>query len=84
MTSVAKTMPAIGALKMDDMAPAAPQPTRVTRWRSFKEKIFAILDPMAAPLITTGASGPAEPPLPMVRQLDISLEKLERKRNSPP
>ena len=84
ITSIANTIPAIGALKMEDIAPAAPQPTRVTRWRSFKEKYFAILDPIAAPLITTGASGPADPPLPMVRQLDMSLEKLERNLSRPP
>jgi hypothetical protein len=81
---MAKTIPAIGALKMEDIAPAAPQPTSVTRCRSFNEKNFAIFDPIAAPLITTGASGPAEPPLPMVRQLDINLEKLERNLNRPP
>jgi hypothetical protein len=31
-----------------------------------------------------GASGPADPPLPIVRQLEINLEKLERNRSSPP
>jgi hypothetical protein len=81
---MAKTIPAIGALKMEDIAPAAPQPTKVTRCRSFNEKYLAMFEPMAAPLITTGASGPADPPLPMVRQLDISLEKLERNLNRPP
>ena len=79
-----KTIPAIGALKMEDIAAAAPQPTMAARWRSFREKYLAMLEPIAAPLITTGASGPADPPLPMVRQLDISLEKLERKRRRPP
>jgi hypothetical protein len=39
---------------------------------------------MAAPLITTGASGPAEPPEPMVRQLEIRREKLDRNRIRPP
>ncbi len=78
------TSPAMGALKMADMAPAAPQPTRVTRWRSFREKNLAMLDPMADPLMTTGASGPAEPPLPMVRQLEIRREKLDRNRSRPP
>ncbi|CAN2048917.1 hypothetical protein GMMP13_60016 [Candidatus Magnetomoraceae bacterium gMMP-13] len=34
--------------------------------------------------MTTGASGPAEPPLPIVRQLEIMREKLERRRMSPP
>jgi len=79
-----KTIPAMGALKIEEMAPAAPHPTRATRWRSFREKNLAMLDPIAAPLITTGASGPVEPPLPMVRQLEISREKLDRRRISPP
>jgi hypothetical protein len=69
-----KIIPAIGALKMEAMAPAAPHPTKTVRCRSFKEKKLAILDPIAAPLITTGASGPAEPPLPMVKQLEIKRE----------
>jgi len=32
------------------------------------------LDPMADPLMTTGASGPADPPLEIVKKLDINLE----------
>ena len=73
-TSTVNTSPAIGALKIEEIAPAAPQPTRVIRWRSFNLKRRAMEEPMAAPLITTGASGPAEPPLPMVRKLEISRE----------
>jgi hypothetical protein len=84
ITSTVKIRPAMGALKMDPMAPAAPQPTRTTRWRSLRVRKRAMLDPMAAPLITTGASGPADPPLPMVRQLETSREKLERRRSRPP
>jgi hypothetical protein len=74
----------MGALKIDEIAPAAPHPTKVTRWRSLKENRRAIFDPMADPLITTGDSGPAEPPLPMVRQLDTSREKIERTLSFPP
>ena len=81
---MANTIPEMGALKMEDIAPAAPQPTSATRWRSFKEKYFAMLDPIEAPLITTGASGPAEPPLPMVRALEMILEKLDRNLSRPP
>ena len=71
---MANTIPAMGALKIEAMAPAAPQPTRVMRWRSLSEKYLAMFDPMAAPLMTTGASGPALPPLPMVRKLAINRE----------
>src|SRR6056297_21992 len=69
---------------MDAMSPAVPQPTNVMRCRSFRPKNLAILDPMADPLMTTGASGPAEPPLAMVKKLATSLEKVERNRKSPP
>ncbi len=84
MTSTLKTRPAMGALKIDAIAPAVPHPTNVILCRSFNFNNFARLEPMADPLMTTGTSGPADPPLPMVRKLDINLEKLDRSRNNPP
>ena len=65
-TSSVKTSPAIGALKMPAIAPAAPQPTSVisvlrSMWNSFPR-----FEPMADPVSTIGASAPTEPPKPMV------------------
>jgi len=51
---------------------------------SLNQQLLAIFDPIAAPLMTTGASGPAEPPLPIVSQDDINREKLDLNRSSPP
>ena len=65
-TSKVNTSPAIGALKMPAIAPAAPQPTSVisifrSMWNSLPR-----FEPMAEPVSTIGASAPTEPPKPMV------------------
>ena len=65
-TSSVNTRPAIGALKMPAMAPAAPQPTRVIRVLLSSLKSCPMLEPMAEPVSTIGASAPTEPPKPMV------------------
>ena len=67
-------MPAIGALNIEAMAAAAPEP--VTAMRSFSLVLNrrAIFDPIAAPLTTIGASGPAEPPKDIVIRLPSSFE----------
>ena len=66
-TSSVKTRPAIGALKIPPMAPAAPQPiiSIIVFWS--KRKAFAKFEPMAAPVSTIGASAPTDPPKPIVR-----------------
>ena len=65
-TSSVNTNPAIGALKMPAMAPAAPHPTSVMSVLLSRWNIFPRLLPIAEPVRTIGASAPTEPPKPMV------------------
>ena len=65
-TSIAKMIAAIGALKMDDMAPAAAQPINRVLEAWFIKKILEILEPSEAPVATVGPSNPTEPPKPTV------------------
>ena len=85
-TSTVNTRPAIGALKMPAIAPAAPQPTSVISILRSMWKALPRLEPMALPVSTIGASAPTEPPKPMViadaitddQQLcDLSLDLLD-------
>ena len=64
-----KTRPAIGALKMPAIAPAAPHPKSIMRVRCSSLKSRPRLLPMAAPVNTIGASAPTEPPNPIVKPL---------------
>ena len=66
-TSSVNTRPAIGALKIPPIAPAAPHPIMSIMVFWSKRNAFARLEPMAAPVRTIGASAPTEPPKPMVR-----------------
>ena len=84
IASKLKAIPATGALNMEAMADAAPAPTRVILCLSLILKKHAIFEPILAPLITTGLSGPAEPPLAIVKAQEISLEKLDLNLKSPP
>lgn len=68
-TSIAKIVPAIGLLKTAAIPEAAPHASK---------RIFSLLpnfmkppifEPMADPVITMGASNPAEPPNPIVSPL---------------
>ena len=65
-TSMAKTMAAIGALKIEDMAPAAAQPISRVREAWFIWNIREMFEPMEAPVATVGPSSPTEPPKPTV------------------
>ena len=65
-TSRVKTRPAIGAWKIPPIAPAAPQPIMSIMVFWSRRNSFAKLLPIAAPVITIGASAPTEPPKPMV------------------
>ena len=65
-TSRVKTKPAIGAWKIPPTAPAAPQPIMSIMVFWSRRKSLARLLPIAAPVITIGASAPTEPPKPMV------------------
>ncbi|MPM89749.1 hypothetical protein SDC9_136861 [bioreactor metagenome] len=66
-----KTSPAIGALKIPDMAPAAPHPTSNINVRCSILKRLPKLEPIADPVKTIGASAPTEPPKPIVIALAI-------------
>ena len=68
-TSTTKTKPAMGALKIPAIAPAAPHPTRSISWRCSSLKSRPVLLPMAAPVITIGDSAPTDPPKPIVIEL---------------
>ena len=65
-TSRVKTSPAMGALKIPPMAPAAPQAIINIIVFCSKRNSLARLDPIAAPVSTIGASAPTEPPKPIV------------------
>ena len=59
-------MAAIGALKMEDIAPAAAQPISKVLDAWFIKNIREILDPNDAPVATVGPSSPTDPPKPTV------------------
>ena len=75
-TSNVNTRPAIGALNMPPIAPAAPQPiiSIIVFWSRWKS--LARLEPIAAPVSTIGASAPTEPPKPMVMPLPMRLDQV--------
>ena len=65
-TSSVNTRPAIGAWKIPPTAPAAPQPIISIMVFWSRRNSLARLLPIAAPVITIGASAPTEPPKPIV------------------
>jgi len=73
-TSMTNNIPAMGALNIPAMAPAAPQPTSNIKLRCSRWKNLPRLDPMADPVSTIGASAPTDPPNPMVSELAMSDE----------
>ena len=73
-TSSVNTSPAIGALKMPAIAPAAPQPTSVISVLLSSRNSLPRLEPIADPVNTIGASAPTEPPKPMVIAEAITLD----------
>ena len=68
-TSIVKSRPANGALKIPAIPAAAPHPTSSMRVRGSSRKSFPKFDPIAAPVYTIGASAPTDPPKPMVMEL---------------
>ena len=70
-TSIANTIAAIGALKMAAIAPVAPQANNNIRDRVSSLNKLEMLEPIAEPVYTMGASNPTEPPNPTVRVLAI-------------
>ena len=65
-TSIAKIIAAMGALKIEDNAPAAAQPINKFLVVWFKWNNRATLELIAAPVATVGPSNPTEPPKPTV------------------
>ncbi len=66
ITSIANSIPAMGALNVAPMPAPAPAATRLRTWSSPSPEYRPMEEPMAAPTITVGPSRPAEPPLPSV------------------
>ena len=62
---VPKSTPAIGALKVAEIPPAAPQATRSTRWVEGTRNHCTFEEPSADPICTMGPSRPTEPLMPM-------------------
>ena len=73
MTSMVKTKPAMGALKIPATAPSAPHPTKSINVRWSMRKVEPSVEPMADPVSTIGASAPTDPPNPIVMELAMML-----------
>ncbi len=67
ISSTANRTPAMGALKVAAMAPAAPHAKSILRGVSVSRKAWATVDPRDAPIWAIDPSRPMEPPLPIVR-----------------
>ena len=65
ISSSAKKTPAIGALNVAEMPPAAPQATRIRIRDSGTRVSWPSVEPSAEPIWTIGPSRPTEPPPPM-------------------
>jgi hypothetical protein len=65
ISSSPKKTPAIGALKVAEMPPAAPQATRTRSRDSGTFVHWPSVEPSAEPICTIGPSRPTEPPEPM-------------------
>ena len=65
ISSKPKNTPVMGALKVAEMAPAAPQATRIRSRDSDMRTTCPALEASAEPICTMGPSRPTEPPAPM-------------------
>ena len=83
-TSMAKTTPAMGALKVAAIPAAAPQATRFLMRSSERCSHWPIDEPSAEPTWTMGPSRPAEPPVPIQRAEATILARATRGRMRPP
>jgi hypothetical protein len=82
-TSMANSTPAIGAPKIALIPAAAPQPSRIGMLRRENPRALPHKAPIEAPITAIGASGPADPPLPMVKLLATSVSTLSDPFNFP-
>ncbi len=78
ITSSAKSMPAIGALKEAPIPAAAPAATRLFTRSSPRPSRREIEEPMAPPIWTIGPSRPADPPPPRVKAVAAIFSGIER------
>lgn len=83
-TSIEKIAPAIGALKVAAMPPAAPQVTSVRTRCGVSLLHWPTAEPMADPICTIGPSRPAVPPKPIVSDEVMTLTVATRLRIFPP
>tara|TARA_B110000444_G_scaffold259191_1_gene302157 strand:- start:1993 stop:2454 length:462 start_codon:yes stop_codon:yes gene_type:complete len=83
MTSTAKIMAAIGALKMAAREAAEAHPIKSRRLRKFLFVWFAISEPIVAPACTAGASNPPEPPKPTDKTLVTTGANSQVRFNTP-
>ena len=83
-TSRQKKTPAIGALKMDAIPAAAPQPTNVPMWSRFALIFWPTVEPAVAPIWMIGPSAPELPPEPTVKTLASTLMTPTRSGIFPP
>jgi hypothetical protein len=65
ISSSAKNTPAIGALNVAEIPPAAPHATSRRSCQSGAPTVCPSTDPSADPICTIGPSRPTEPPEPM-------------------
>lgn len=75
-TSNTNRTPAIGALNTPAMAPAAPHPRRIMTYLVFILKNLAMLEAIALPVKTIGASNPTLPPkATVIEEVNIELQQ---------
>src|SRR5699024_10293708 len=67
ITSIAKIIAAIGALNIEDIAPAAAAPINRVLVAWFIWNSLEIFELIAAPVETVGPSNPTDPPNPTVK-----------------
>ena len=84
MISTPKNTPVIGALKVAEMPPAAPQATRIRRRFSGIRTRWPRLEAIADPICTIGPSRPTEPPVAMHRAEASAFTTLTWGRIRPP
>ena len=81
---MAKSAPAMGALKVAAMPAAEPHATNVRSRLGETCSTWPTAEPMDEPMCTIGPSRPADPPEPMVSAAASALVTMTRNRMAPP
>jgi hypothetical protein len=84
ISSRAKNTPAMGALNVAEIPPAAPQATRMRMRASGARSAWPRVEPSAEPICTIGPSRPTEPPEPMHKAEASDLTTATWGRMRPP